>query len=195
MNDMRDLFCGFIGAVATVALYIFAWSAMQTCFGAEADEYKYTPYFPQSDERVVISDQQYVVIAASDWERWTNAVARLEAVAERRWANEHKTDAGRRAWHGALKDKHQAEDGRGMVYVYADGFTYTEEAPAQRRESPAVRRMKQGQSQSRPAQPVARNAVPTALQKKRDAILARPAAKEVKATFGPGGKVISVEDK
>lgn len=155
-------------------------------------------YIPQSGDRVIVNDIEYVLVSAGDWERWTNAVARLEAVAERRWANEHKTDEGRRAWHGALKERKQSDDGHGMVYTYADGFTYTEEVPGAKRTSPAVQRMKksaekqqEGESRIRPGG----KAAPARLLEKRKAISARPAVKEVNAVFGPGGKVLKVEDK
>jgi len=151
-------------------------------------------YFPQTGEVVIIGDAPYVVISLATWERWTNAVARLEAVAERRWANEHKTDAGRRAWHGALKERKQTEDGRGIQYTYADGFTYTEQAEPSRRASPAVERARKAAA-SPPAAPQARAGatIPPRLKAKREAVLKRPAAREVNATFGPGGKLLNVE--
>lgn len=159
------------------------------------EKYKAHPqYIPQTGEVVIIGDAPYVIISLAVWERWTNAVAWLEAVAERRWANEHKTDAGRRAWHGDLKERRQAEDGRGMVYTYADGFTYTEQAEPSRRVSPAVDRTRkaatkpQGASVARP-----RANIPPRLRAKQEAVSKRPAAKEVNATFGPGGKLLKVE--
>ena len=206
MKDGAHLLGGMVGAVLPLAAYIFMWGMAMRCFGAEVSENPQPvpigdlapqatlPYIPQSGERCVIVDMEYVLIAAKDWERITNAVARLEAVAERRWANEHKTDAGRRAWHGALKEKRQSEDGRGMVYTYADGFTYTEEAEPGRRESPAVKRIRNApgtrQGASRPQVGIG---LPPRLKAKREAISARPAAREVNATFGPGGKVLKVE--
>ena len=221
MKDGLHLIGGMGGAILALALYIIGWGTLQKCFGVEVqsiapdgvniitkeiDENGYVMgekstavyvaprYIPQSGERCVIADMEYVMIAARDWERITNAIARLEAVAERRWANEHKTDAGRRAWHGALKEKRQSDDGRGMVYTYADGFTYTEEAEPGRRESPAVKRIKSA-PEARQGAPRPREGVglPPRLKAKREAISARPAAREVNATFGPGGKVLKVE--
>ena len=158
---------------------------------------KYKPsaqYIPQSGERVLLGDFEFVLVSSADWERWTNAVARLEAVAERRWTNEHKTDAGRRAWHGALKEKRQSEDGRGMVYTYADGFTYTDEAEPGRRESPAVERVRKAAARPQGASaPKPKVNIPQRLKAKREAVAARPASKEVNAVFGPGGKVLKVE--
>ena len=158
------------------------------------EKYKAHPqYIPQTGEVVIIGDAPYVIISLAVWERWTNAVARLEAVAERRWANEHKTDAGRRAWHGNPK-REVSEDGRTVIWNYPDGYTYTEQAKPSRRESPAVERTRkaavrpQGASAVRP-----RVNVPPRLRAKQEAISARPASKEVNATFGPGGKLLKTE--
>lgn len=157
------------------------------------EKYKAHPqYIPQSGEVVIVGDAPYVMISLATWERWTNAVARLEAVAERRWAIEHKTDAGRRAWHGAPTNR--VVEAASVTWQYADGFTYTEQAEPSRRASPAVERMKkaatspQGASAVRP-----RVNVPPRLRAKQEAISARPASKEVNATFGPGGKLLKTE--
>ena len=205
MKDYLHLFGGMAGGVALLAAYIFGWGALMRCHGAEAENPQpvligdlqpqhVEHYFPQTGEVVIIGDAPYVVISLATWERWTNAVARLEAVAERRWANEHKTDAGRRAWHGALKERKQTEDGRGIQYTYADGFTYTEQAEPSRRASPAVERARKAAA-SPPAAPQARAGatIPPRLKAKREAVLNRPAAREVNATFGPGGKLLNVE--
>lgn len=204
MKDCLHPFGGMSAGIALLAACISGWSAPMRCHGAEvgrvapdgANTILHVPpkYIPQSGDKVVVDDFEYIMVSVSDWTRWTNAVARLEAVAGRRWENEHKTDAGRRAWHGDLKERRQTEDGRGMVYTYADGYTYTEQAGASRRVSPAVERVKkaaakpQGASAAKP-----RGSTPPRLRAKREAISARPAAKEVNATFGPGGKLINVE--
>lgn len=205
MKDYLHLFGGMLVAILLLAAYIFGWSALMNCVGAEVDnpqlvligdlEPRPVPnYIPQSGDEVVVNDVTFVLIASADWRRWTNAVARLEAVAERRWANEHKTDAGRRAWHGALKEKRQSEDGRGMVYTYADGFTYTDEAEPGRRESPAVERVRKAAARPQGASaPKPKVNIPQRLKAKQEAVAARPASKEVNATFGPGGKVLKVE--
>ena len=222
MSEMRDLFGGFMGAVAAIALYVLAWGTLQRCFGQEVQQAVHVGeaaqpvligdlpqgaqvvpigdlqpdgYMPQSGEAVVINDSTFIVVSREDWRRWTNAVARLEAVAERRWANEHKTDAGRRAWHGALKEKRVSEDGRTVEYTYADGFTYTEQVPGGARTAPAVQRMRKAADKAPVAAPRAEvgNGIPARLQAKRDAISARPAVREVNATFAPGGKLIKVE--
>lgn len=221
MKDYMHLFGGMIVGIALLAAYILVWGALMRCHGAEVKRVApdgvntitlevddngyvmgekstalYVPpkYIPQSGEHCVIADFEYVLIAAQDWVRITNAVARLEAVAERRWANEHKTDAGRRAWHGALKEKRQSEDGRGMVYTYADGFTYTDEAEPGRRESPAVERVRKAAARPQGAPtPKPKVNIPQRLKAKREAVAARPASKEVNAVFGPGGKVLKVE--
>lgn len=222
MKDYLHLFGGMCAAILALALYIFAFGAVMRCFAEERITYPASdgvnevtarvtdsgvvvpesvtlayvepspPYIPQSGEHCVIADVEYVLIAAQDWVRITNAVARLEAVAERRWANEHKTAEGRRAWHGAPTNR--VVEAASVTWQYADGFTYTEQAEPSRRASPAVERMKkaaerpQGASAIRP-----RVNVPPRLRAKQEAISARPASKEVNATFGPGGKLLKTE--
>lgn len=157
------------------------------------EKYKAHPqYIPQSGEVVIVGDAPYVMISLGMWERWTNAVARLEAVAERRWANEHKTDAGRRAWHGAPTNR--VVEAASVTWQYADGFTYTEQAEPSRRASPAVERMKKAATRPQGASAaLPRVNMPPRLRAKQEAISARPASKEVNATFGPGGKLLKTE--
>lgn len=203
MNEFRDLFGGFAGAVAVVAFYIFAWSAVTNCFGEEypnpqpvligdLQPAEHPQYIPQSGDEVVVNDMAFVLISSGDWQRWTNAVARLEAVAERRWKKEHETAEGRRAWHGNPKREVSA-DGRTVLWNYPDGYIYTEEVKAAPRRSPAVlRQTAPPRPQNAPKRP-AGNGLPPRLRAKREAIEARPAVREVNATFGVGGKVLNVE--
>lgn len=220
MKDGFHLLGGMVGAVLTLALYLLCWGALQRCFGAEVksvapdgvniitrefDENGYVmgeritavhvPYIPQSGEKVVIGDFEYVIVSAGDWKRWTNAVARLEAVAERRWTKEHKTEEGRRAWHGAATNRVYSADGRSVTWLYRDGYEYTEEATPARTVSPAVKRAQSGPPRPQSARKAAgRTGLPPRLEAKRRALEARPATKEVNATFGPGGKLLKVED-
>jgi len=147
-------------------------------------------YIPQSGDKVLVGDFSYILLSVHDWERLTNAVARLEAVADRRWANEHKTDAGRRAWHGSPTNRVVSADGRCVTWFYADGFTYTEQATPSQKQSPAVRRMKKAEEPRK----VPSNNMPSRLRAKREAMAARPKVKEVNAIFSPGGKVLKVEE-
>ena len=149
-------------------------------------------YYPQSGDWVVINDVSYIVIHKPDWERFTNAVARLEAVAERRWKNEHATEAGRRAWHGAVKSKTVAEDGSSVEWVYADGYVYVQNVAPARRASPRVESVKNG-PRSAP-NPNQYKHLPARLRAKRQAQDAQGKAREVNAVFGPGGKVLKVEE-
>lgn len=222
MKDYLHLFGGMGAAILALALYIFAFGAVMRCFAEERITYPASdgvnqvtarvtdsgvvvpesittayvepspPYIPQSGEHCVIADVEYVLIAAQDWVRITNAVARLEAVAERRWANEHKTDAGRRAWHGAPTNR--VVEAASVTWQYADGFTYTEQAEPSRRASPAVERMKKAAERPQGASvPKPKVNIPQRLKAKQEAVAARPASKEVNAVFGPGGKVLKVE--
>lgn len=216
MNDFRHLFGGMAGGIALLAAYIIGWGILQRCNGMEISRpagdgantityevdgdgyirgekstavYVLPKYIPESGDMVTVGDFNYIMVSVADWERLTNAVARLEAVAERRWTNEHKTDAGRRAWHGASTNRVVSADGRTVTWFYADGFTYAEEVAPGRREPQAVRRMKQGAPKKAPAPNM-----PARLRAKREAMAARPKAKEVNAVFGPGGKIIKTEE-
>ena len=148
------------------------------------------PYIPQSGEHCVIADVEYVLIAAQDWVRITNAVASLEAVAERRWTNEHKTVKGREAWHG--KATNRVVSAGSVTWLYADGFEYTERDESQRG-SPAIRRQSAGAKKDTRPSPLPPG-LPPRLAEKRRLISNRPKPKVVNATFGPGGKVIKAED-
>lgn len=181
MKDGLHLIGGMGGAILALALYIFGWSALQRCFGA-------TPYIPQSGEHVMIGDFEFVMVSVGDWTRWTNAVARLESVAERRWKKEHQTEEGRRAWHGPATNRIVTAES--VTWLYRDGYVYTEEVKPAPRRSPAVKR---NASRSSRVPPVP-SGLPPRLTAKKKALLERPATKEVNATFGPGGKLLKVED-
>ena len=219
MKDGLHLTGGMIVGVVLLAAYLFGWGALQKCFGAEVksvapdgvneitlevDGQGYVQsakattahvperYIPQSGEKVVIGDMEYVVVSAADWGRLTNAVARLEAVAERRWTNEHRTEAGRRAWHGAATNR--VVTAEGVTWLYGDGFAYFEAATPTRRVSPAVKRATTRENGPTSApKAVAGARLPPRLKAKREALKARPAKVEVNAVFGAGGKVLKVE--
>lgn len=221
MNDFRHLFGGMVAAVAVMAAYLLAWGILQRCAGAtikkvapdgvneitfEIDKDGYVRgerttcahvpqrYIPQSGERVVIGDMDYVMVSAGDWTRWTNAVARLEAVAERRWRKEHETVAGRAAWHGAATNRVVAADGRSVTWLYRDGYTHVEAVTPSRPAPQAAKRA--GSPLPRPQAASGASggtALPPRLRAKRRALESRPAAEEVNVTFGAGGKVLKVE--
>ena len=194
MKDGLHLLGGAVGATLALALYIFGIGAFQRCHGAEvADNPPPVPkpdYIPLSGERVLIGDMEYVMVSAGDWKRLMGAVARLEAVAKRRWTKEHQTEEGRRAWHGAATNRVVSADGRSVTWHYRDGYVHTEQVEPSRRVSPAVKRTQGGVPRPKIA---GGTRLPPRLEAKRKALEARPAAKEVSATFGAGGKVLKVE--
>ena len=219
MKDYLHLFGGMIVAILLLAAYIFFWGCIESCYGMEVKRvapdgvntitlevddngyvmgekstavYVAPKYIPQSGDEVVVNDVTFVLIASADWERWTNAVARLESVAERRWAKEHSTAEGRRAWHGTPK-REVAEDGRSVTWRYPDGYTYVEEVKPAPRRSPAVSRQTAPEQPRSAPKPRADKGLPPRLRAKQEAVSARPASKEVNATFGPGGKLLNVE--
>ena len=218
MKDGVHLLGGMGGAILVLALYIACWGALQKCFGAEVKRvapdgantitlevddngyvmgekstalYVAPKYIPQSGDKVVVDDFEYIMVSVGDWTRWTNAVARLEAVAERRWKKEHETVEGRRAWHGSHTNR--IVTASAVTWLYPDGYTYTEEVKPTRNAAPAVRRMKQKIEASKPKS-ASPNALPPRLEAKRKSIENRPKTKTVNATFGPGGKVLKVEE-
>jgi hypothetical protein len=146
----------------------------------------------QSGERVCIDDFEYVVIERYDWTVLTNRIANLETVAARRWRNEHKTVAGRQAWHGVATNRVVSADGLSVTWLYPDGYTYTEteaRTNAVRRVRPPAAKIPRPDA---PA-PVRRVVLPPRLAAKREAEKSRPKVREVNAVFGPGGKVLKVE--
>ena len=202
-------------------MYIACWGALQKCFGAEVKRvapdgantitlevddngyvmgeksttlYVAPKYIPQSGDKVVVDDFEYIMVSVGDWTRWTNAVARLEAVAERRWKKEHETVEGRRAWHGSHTNR--IVTASAVTWLYPDGYTYTEEVKPTRNAAPAVRRMKQQAEAPKASKPksVTPNALPPRLADKYQSLQTRPKKKTVNATFGPGGKVLNVEE-
>lgn len=201
MNDYRDLFGGMTAGVALLAAYIVCWGAITSAHGAEISIEGPQPvpigdlgrpqYIPSSGDLVVVGDAPFVLISVSEWERLTNTIEKVLAIAERRHANDLRTDEGRQRWHGELVDKVQTDDGKGLIFTYADGFTYTEKARAAVKASPAVQKVRKATQVPRP--PKVERDAPARLQAKQAAVSALPAAKEVNATFGPGGKVIKVE--
>jgi hypothetical protein len=137
-------------------------------------------------------EREYVVIYKSEWLKLTNTVEKLRVIAERRWKNEHATEEGRRAWHGAVKRKTVAEDGSSVEWVYADGYVYVQNVAPARRVSPRVKSVKNG-LRSAPNQNQYKH-LPPRLRAKRLAQDAQGRAREVNAVVGPGGKVLKVED-
>ena len=220
MNDFKHLFGGMCGAVALLALYILAWGVIQRCHGAtikrvapdgvneitiEVDENGYVQsermtcvhvperYIPQSGERVIIGDFEYIMVSVGDWTRWTNAVARLEMVAKRRWDKEHATVDGRRFWHGNATNRVVSTEEKTVTWFYPDGYEYVENMPKSTRGGPPKRIQKPTKAAA-PRPPMPPTAMPSRLRAKREAIKSQPVAKQVNATFGPGGKVINVEE-
>ena len=133
------------------------------------------------------------MVSVGDWTRWTNAVARLEMVAKRRWDKEHATVDGRRFWHGNATNRVVSAEEKTVTWFYPDGYEYVENMPKGTRSGPPKRIQKPTKAAA-PRPPMPPTAMPSRLRAKREAIKSQPAAKQVNATFGPGGKVINVEE-
>lgn len=153
-----------------------------------------TRYFIREGERYVVDDIDYILVSPSSWQNLTNRVALLEAAASRRLAEDYKTAAGRRIWHGKELTRKVNPDGLSVTWYYPDGFEYTEREVREN----AVKQAR-AQKARNPAPgahaPPPRPSLPPRLAEKREAMKSRAGrVREVNATFGPGGKVIKVEE-
>ena len=152
-------------------------------------------YLSRNGDRYWVDDTEYVLVSPSEWDALTNRIALLEATASRRLAEDYKTAAGREIWHGKSTGRKVNPDGLSVTWYYADGFEYTEREVREN----AIKRPRPPQAQKRPSgAPAPRKPLdlPPRLAAKRAAILARKQGKTqtVNATFGPGGKVLKVEE-
>lgn len=139
-------------------------------------------------------DRMYVALTPYEWESLTNRIAVLEATASRRLAEDYKTAAGRRIWHGEELTRKVNPDGLSVTWYYPDGFEYTEfevrTNALRRARAPAAQKTAPGQHAPPP-----RPSLPPRLAEKREAMKSRTGRiREVNATFGPGGKVLKVEE-
>ena len=139
---------------------------------------------------VIIDDFRYVAIAPSVWDDLTNTVERLKDMSAKRWNMEHKTVAGRAAWHGQATNR--IVSATSVTWLYADGYTYTET------DTNAVKRVRPPTAPKRlPSAPAKKPSptLPPRLAEKREAMKSRAGeVREVNAVFGPGGKVLKVEE-
>ena len=134
-------------------------------------------------------EREYIVFERSEWERLTNTVERLRAIAERRWNIEHATASGREAWHGKPV-RRMSEDGTSVLWEYPDGYKYEQKVTPSR---PAPRQITKNAQRSTPNLNQYKH-FPPRLRAKRLAQDAQGKETDVNATFGPGGKVLKVEE-
>lgn len=148
-----------------------------------------TRYFIREGERYVVDDIDYILVSPSSWQELTNAVERLRDIAAERWRMDHETANGRAMWHG--KETNRVVTAQGITWLYRDGYTYFEAAEKVPRDRP------QNARKTAPGQhaPPPRPSLPPRLAEKRKAMKSRAGRiREVNATFGPGGKVLKVEE-
>lgn len=151
-------------------------------------------YLSRNGDRYWVDDMEYVLVSPSEWDALTNRVALLEATASRRLAEDYKTAAGREIWHGKSTGRKVNPDGLSVTWYYPDGFEYTEREVREN----AIKRPRPPQAQKtapgKHAQPP-RPILPPRLAEKRKAMKSRAGRiREVNAVFGPGGKVLKVEE-
>lgn len=137
----------------------------------------------QSGEEVVMGDFSYIMVRKDDWERLTNTVAHLSAVAAKRWTIQHSTESGRREWHGSPRSTEVDTDAKVKRTVYADGYIHEE----------AMKPVAPNAPRTRPAPSAPRPSIPLALQRKREAQAAQK-PRTVNAVFSAGGKVEKVQE-
>ena len=148
-------------------------------------------YLSRDGQKYVVDDFEYILVSPSSWQDLTNKVEKLAAMTADRWRMEHETAQGRAMWHGEATNR--IVTAQGITWLYRDGFTYFE-GPAEkvRRDRP------QNARKTAPGQhaPPPRPSLPPRLAEKRKAMKSRAGqVREVNAVFGPGGKVLKVEEK
>jgi len=96
---------------------------------------------PTSGDRVILNDTEYVLMSADDFAAFTNKLAVLVSIARKQWNLQHRSEDGRRAWHGSKTSTTVTtnEFGR-MVKVieYADGYRHVEESEIRKPQAKAA---------------------------------------------------------
>ncbi len=147
-------------------------------------------YLTRDGQRYIVDDMEYILVAPSSWQELTNAVERLRDIAAERWRMEHETANGRAMWHG--KETNRVVTAQGITWLYRDGYTYFEAAEKVPHDRPRKARKTAPGQHAQPPRP----SLPPRLAEKRKAMKSRAGRiREVNATFGPGGKVIKVEEQ
>lgn len=147
-------------------------------------------YISRDGQKYVLDDIEYVLVSPSSWDSLTNTVEILRELSAERWRKDHETAKGREMWHG--KETNRVVTATGITWLYADGYSYFE-GPAVK-----VRRDRPRKTQkTAPGQhaPPPRPSLPPRLAEKRKAMKSRAGrVRQVNAVFGPGGKVLKVEE-
>jgi len=101
------------------------------CMTAKADQWEPMLEAPQSGDKVVMNDQTYILFTEADFTALTNKMTILVSLAHKQWNNQHKTEEGRRAWHGEKGTTTVTTNASGRlvkVVEYADGYRHVEES-------------------------------------------------------------------
>lgn len=170
---MNRIVLGIAAAVAAVACH------------AEAPK----SYIPQSGERVMIGDFEFVILSAGDYADMTNRVGKLETIAKRQWSIQHSTENGRIEWHGKRVSFEVDGENKVAVTTYEDGYRHI--TPLEVKKPKA-----DGAKKARPVLPPPRpRNIPSGAWEMRQRLEKQRSAKpvEVSATFAPGGKLVKVE--
>ena len=148
-----------------------------------------TRYFIREGERYVVDDIDYILVSPSSWQELTNAVERLRDISAERWRRELETANRRAMWHG--KETNRVVTAQGITWLYRDGYTYFEAAEKVPRDRPRKTQKTAPGQHAPPPRP----SLPPRLAEKRKAMKSRAGrVREVNAVFGPGGKVLKVEE-
>ena len=140
-------------------------------------------------------DEELIFLSKSEWRNLTNTIERLKDMSAKRWNMEHRTVAGREAWHG--KATNRVISATSVTWLYADGYTYTETEENAKRARNVHKAPHFAAGARNPAAPAKKPSptLPPRLAEKREAEKSRAGkAREVNAVFGPGGKVLKVEE-
>lgn len=149
-----------------------------------------TRYLTREGERYCVDDIDYILVSPSSWDSLTNTVEILRELSAERWRKDHETAKGREMWHG--KETNRVVTAQGVTWLYRDGYTYFEGPPEK---VPRDRPLKARKTAPGQHAPPPRPSLPPRLAEKREAMKSRSGrVRQVNAVFGPGGKVLKVEE-
>jgi len=101
------------------------------CATVRADTWTPALDAPQTGDHVVLNDKTYVLFSLEDFSAFTNKMNVLMSLARRQWNEQHKTEGGRRSWHGNKIGTTVATNENGVVEMvtrYEDGYRHVERA-------------------------------------------------------------------
>lgn len=87
---------------------------------------KFRPFGDLSGEKVLINDKTYVLLDEIQFENLVAELKMMRGIAAKRWEIQHRTEQGRREWHGAKVGTTFDSAKKEKVTEYADGYKFVE---------------------------------------------------------------------